>query len=212
MTPPTHPPRLLDRYREEMVVRHYAKRTVQSYVGWVRRYLRFHQLRHPREMGQEEINAFLTHLAVKEKLAASSQNQALAALLFLYRTVLGGDVGSLEGVVRAHRPRRLPVVLSEDEVRRVLGHLQGPSALVGQVLYGSGCFPNSIDGETGEVENKGAITWIRACRRKRCVPLCKRRGSISRPRATPCAIRLPPTFLPMASTSAPFKSCWGTAM
>jgi len=123
MTPPTHPPRLLDRYREEMVVRHYAKRTVQSYVGWVRRYLRFHQLRHPREMGQEEINAFLTHLAVKEKLAASSQNQALAALLFLYRTVLGGDVGSLEGVVRAHRPRRLPVVLSEDEVRRVLGHL-----------------------------------------------------------------------------------------
>jgi integron integrase len=106
MTPPTLPPRLLDRYREEM--------------------------------GQEEINAFLTHLAVKEKLAASSQNQALAALLFLYRTVLGGDVGSLEGVVRAHRPRRLPVVLSEDEVRRVLGHLQGPSALVGQVLYGSG--------------------------------------------------------------------------
>jgi site-specific recombinase XerD len=93
MTPPTHPPRLLDRYREEMVVRHYAKKTVQSYVGWVRRYLRFHQLRHPREMGQVEINAFLTHLAVKEKLAASSQNQALAALLFLYRTVLVGDVG-----------------------------------------------------------------------------------------------------------------------
>ncbi len=138
MNTPTRSPRLLDRYREEMVVRHYAKRTVQSYVSWVRRYLRFHQLRHPREMGQEEINAFLTHLAVKEKLAATSQNQALAALLFLYRTVLGGDVGSLEGVVRAHRPRRLPVVLSEDEVRRVFVHLQGTSALVGKVLYGSG--------------------------------------------------------------------------
>ena len=205
-------------------------------------------------MGQEEINAFLTHLAVKEKLAASSQNQALAALLFLYRTVLEGDVGSLEGVVRAHRPRRLPVVLSEDEVRRVLGHLQGPSALVGQVLYGSGLrlkealrlrikdvdfdqscivlrdakghkdrttvLPESLKvplkthfRDVWAVHQQDlATTWIRACRRKRCVPLCKRRGSISRPRATPCAIPLPPTFLPMASTSAPFKSCWGTAM
>ncbi len=138
MKAPTKSPRLLDRYREEMVVRHYAKRTVQSYVSWVRRYLRFHKMRHPREMGQDDINAFLTHLAVKEKLAATSQNQALAALLFLYRTVLSGDVGSLEGVVRAHRPRRLPVVLSEDEVRRVFIHLQGTSALVGNVLYGSG--------------------------------------------------------------------------
>jgi integron integrase len=138
MNAPTKAPRLLDRYREELEVRRYAKRTVSSYVSWVRRYLRFHHLRHPREMGQDEINAFLTHLAVREKLSASSQNQALGALLFLYRTVLGGDVGSLEGVVRAHRPRRLPVVLSEDEVRRVLGNLQGPSALVGQLLYGSG--------------------------------------------------------------------------
>ena len=102
-------PRLLDRYREEMVVRHYINRTVRSYVSWVRRYLRFHHLRHPWEMGQDEIN-----------------------------TLLGGDVGSLEGVVRAHRPRRLPVVLSEDEVRRVLSNLRGPSELVGQVLYGSG--------------------------------------------------------------------------
>jgi integron integrase len=138
MNAPSRAPRLLDRYREEMVVRHYAQRTVSSYLSWVRRYLRFHHLRHPREMGQDEINAFLTHLAVKEKLSASSQNQALGALLFLYRTVLGGDVGSLEGVVRAHRPRRLPVVLSEDEVRRVLGNLQDSSALVGHVLYGSG--------------------------------------------------------------------------
>ena len=131
-------PRLLERYREEMLVRRYAKRTITSYVSWVRRYLRFHHLRHPREMGQDEINAFLTHLAVTEKLSASSQNQALGALLFLYRTVLGGDVGNLEGVVRGHRPQRLPVVLTEDEVRRVLSNLQGTPALVAQILYGSG--------------------------------------------------------------------------
>ncbi len=192
MTPPTHPPRLLDRYREEMVVRHYAKRTVQSYVGWVRRYLRFHQLRHPREMGQEEINAFLTHLAVKEKLAASSQNQALAALLFLYRTVLGGDVGSLEGVVRDAKGHQDRITVLPESLKVPLKtHTRDVWAVHQQDL---------------------SATWIRACRRKRCVPLCKRRGSISRPRATPCAIRLPPTFLPMASTSAPFKSCWGTAM
>ena len=131
-------PRLLERYREEMLVRRYAKRTITSYVSWVRRYLRFHHLRHPREMGQDEINAFLTHLAVTEKLSISSQNQALGALLFLYRTVLGGDVGSLEGVVRGHRPQRLPVVLTENEVRRVLSNLQGTPALVAQILYGSG--------------------------------------------------------------------------
>ena len=128
-------PRLLDRYREEMLVRRYAKRTITSYVTWVRRYLRYHHLRHPREMGQDEINAFLTHLAVNEKLSTSSQNQALGALLFLYRTVLGGDVGSLDGVVRGHRPRRLPVVLTEKEVRIVLGNLQGKPALVAQILF-----------------------------------------------------------------------------
>jgi len=116
--PITRAPRLLERYREEMLVRRYANRTITSYVSWVRRYLHFHHLRHPREMGQDEINAFLTHLAVSEKFSVSSQNQALGALLFLYRTVLGGDVGSLEGVVRGYRPQRLPVVLTEDEVRR----------------------------------------------------------------------------------------------
>jgi integron integrase len=136
--PITRAPRLLERYREEMLVRRYANRTITSYVSWVRRYLRFHHLRHPREMGQDEINAFLTHLAVSENLSASSQNQALGALLFLYRTVLGGDVGNLEGVVRGHRPQRLPVVLTEDEVRRVLSNLQGTPALVAQILYGSG--------------------------------------------------------------------------
>ena len=124
--------------REELKVRHYARRTVSSYVHWLRRFLRFHRMRHPREMGEAEINAFLSHLATEERVSASTQNQALAALLFLYRTVLGGDVGNLEGVIRARRRPRLPVVMTVDEVRAVLSHLGGAEALVAQLLYGSG--------------------------------------------------------------------------
>ena len=117
---------------------HYARRTVSSYEHWLRRFLRFHRLRHPREMGEAEINALLSHLATEERVSASTQNQALAALLFLYRKVLGGDVGNLEGVIRARRRPRLPVVMTVDEVRAVLGHLGGAEALVAQLLYGSG--------------------------------------------------------------------------
>jgi len=101
-----HRPTLLGRYREEMKVRHYARRTIDSYGQWIRRYLRFHRMRHPREMGQVEINAFLSHLATEEQVSASTRNQALAALLFLYRTLLGGDGGNLDGVVaRVSSPR-----------------------------------------------------------------------------------------------------------
>lgn len=138
MKSPSQPPGLIQRYREAMEVRHYARRTVSSYEQWLRRFLRFHQMRHPRQMGEAEINAFLSHLATEEKVSASTQNQALAALLFLYRTVLGGDVGNLEGVIRARRRQRLPVVLTVGEVRAVLGHLGGAEALVAQLLYGSG--------------------------------------------------------------------------
>jgi len=113
-------------YREALTARHYARRTIGTYERWLRRYLRFHRLRHPREMGGPEINAFLTHLAVVEHVSASTQNQALAALLFLYRRVLELDPGDLEGVVRARRPKRLPVVLSVIEVRAVLQQLEGP--------------------------------------------------------------------------------------
>ena len=138
MANPNRPPGLIQRYREELQVRHYARRTVTSYEQWLRRFLRFHRMRHPREMGEVEINAFLSHLATEERVSASTQNQALAALLFLYRTVLGGDVGNLEGVIRARRRPRLPVVLTVREVRAVLGHLGGAEALVAQLLYGSG--------------------------------------------------------------------------
>jgi len=129
---------LIQRYREELQARHYARRTVATYEQWLRRFLRFHQMRHPRQMGEAEINAFLSHLATEERVSASTQNQALAALLFLYRTVLGGDVGNLEGVIRARKRQRLPVVLTVGEVRAVLHHLDGAEALVAQLLYGGG--------------------------------------------------------------------------
>ncbi len=137
--PPTgaRPPGLIQRYREELQARHYARRTVKTYEQWLRRFLRFHQLRHPREMGSEEVNAFLTHLAVEGQVSASTQNQALAALLFLYRVLLERDL-DLEGVVRARQKRRLPVVLTPGEVRAVLERMDGVEALVSEVLYGSG--------------------------------------------------------------------------
>ncbi len=119
-------------------MRHYARRTAGTYEQWVRRYLRFHGLRPPREMGQDEINAFLTHLAVVEGVSASSQTQALSALLFLYRHVLGTDPGDLSGVVRARVRRRLPVVMTPAEVQQVLGQLEGTTGLVAALLYGSG--------------------------------------------------------------------------
>ena len=125
-------------YREALSSRHYARRTIATYERWLRRYLRFHQLRHPRVMGRPEINAFLTHLAIVEHVSASTQNQALAALLFLYRQVLEIDPGDLEGAVRARQPKRLPVVLSVVEVRSVLQQLESPPALVSGLLYGSG--------------------------------------------------------------------------
>jgi len=110
---------------------------VKAYEQWLRRFLRFHQLRHPREMGSDEVNAFLTHLAVEEQVSASTQNQALAALVFLYRDLLEREL-ELEGVVRARTHRRVPVVLSEAEVRPVRERLEGEPPLVVGLLYGSG--------------------------------------------------------------------------
>ena len=131
------PAGLIQRYRELLQTRHDARRTVQAYEQWLRRFLQFHQLRHPREMGSDEVNAFLTHLAVKEQVSASTQNQALAALLFLYRDLLEREL-ELEGVVRARTRRRVPVVLSEAEVLAVRERLEGEPALVVGLFYGSG--------------------------------------------------------------------------
>jgi integron integrase len=132
------PPRLLDRLRAAVRARHYSLRTEEAYVAWVRRYVVFHGKRHPDELGEAEINAFLSDLAVTRKVSASTQNQALSALLFLYRDVLGRTVDSLGDVVRARRPARLPVVLTAAEVKAVLSRLEDEPRLVATLLYGSG--------------------------------------------------------------------------
>jgi integron integrase len=129
---------LLDRVREACRVRHYSLRTEDAYVDWVKRFILFHHKRHPLEMGAAQINAFLTHLAVEGHVAASTQNQAFSALLFLYRSVLEVEPGLIEGVIRAKRPERLPVILTRDEVRAVLGRLDGVPRLVALLLYGAG--------------------------------------------------------------------------
>ena len=138
--PATDPrrPRLLDSVRDALRTRHYSRRTVEAYVGWIRRYILFHDKRHPDEMGAGEVTEFLTNLAVKGRVSASTQNQALAALLFLHKEVLGQDIGWLKDVVRARRPRRLPVVLTRTEVKAILGYLHGTPRLMVLLLYGSG--------------------------------------------------------------------------
>jgi integron integrase len=124
--------------REKIRTRHLALRTEQAYLHWMRRYVRFHGRRHPREMGAGEVEAFLTHLAVEGKVAASTQNQALQAILFLYREVLDTNLPWLQNVTRASLPKRLPVVLSSTEVRSLLAQLDGTCWLIASVLYGSG--------------------------------------------------------------------------
>ncbi|MBW2561252.1 MAG: integron integrase [Deltaproteobacteria bacterium] len=131
-------PKLLDRMRLALRARHYSRRTEQTYCHWVKKYIYFHNVRHPDEMGEAEINQFLTHLAVKGKVSASTQNQALSALLFLYRRVLDREVGDLGDVIRARKPTRLPVVMTKDKVRAVLKNLAGSKLLMANIMYGGG--------------------------------------------------------------------------
>ncbi|MEM1366677.1 MAG: integron integrase [Cyanobacteria bacterium P01_H01_bin.15] len=131
-------PKLLERVREVLRLKHYSYRTEESYLAWIRRFILFHQYRHPRNMGPPEIEAFLTHLAIKENVASSTQNQALSALLFLYRYVLQKPLDGSINALRAKRTRYLPTVLTPDEINRLFAHLQGENLLIAQILYGSG--------------------------------------------------------------------------
>ena len=131
-------PKLLDQVRHRCRLRHLALSTENSYVNWIRRYILFDNKRHPQEMGAAEVTAFLTDLAVEGHVAASTQNQALSALLLLYREVLGQDFGWLDEVVRAKKPKRLPVVFSPEEAIGVIGQLHGVRWLMGMQLYGGG--------------------------------------------------------------------------
>jgi len=132
------PPKLLDRVREAIRVRHYRRRTEEAYVTWIRRYIVFHRKTHPAQMGASEISQFLTWLAVDRHISASTQNQALSALLFLYKAVLTIEIGAVPPVVRARTPERLPVVLSREELAAILKQLTGTERLVVMLLYGAG--------------------------------------------------------------------------
>src|SRR5437870_7202909 len=136
--PPHNKPKLLDQVRDVIRRKHFSIRTEQAYVDWIRRFILFHGKRHPRDMAEAEVTEFLTHLAREGRVAGSTQNQALSALLFLYKEVLKQEIGWLEGVERAKKPARLPVVLTRDEVHKVFAHLHGTNRLMAGLLYGSG--------------------------------------------------------------------------
>ncbi len=131
-------PRLLDQVRHALRLRHRSPRTESAYVHWIRRFILFHGKRHPAGLGAEDVRAFLTYLAVEAKVSASTQNQAMSAVVFLYREVLERDLGDFSGRVRAREPQRVPVVLSRSEVRALLAMLRGVEKLIASLLYGSG--------------------------------------------------------------------------
>ena len=131
-------PKLLEQVRDYLRTKHYSIRTERAYLDWIKRYILFHGKRHPKDMSAAEVEAFLTHLAVERDVSASTQNQAKSALLFLYREVLGIVLPWLENVTTAKTPKRLPVVLTEEEVKRVLGQMEGTLWLMFSLLYGTG--------------------------------------------------------------------------
>lgn len=136
-TPP-QPPRLLQQVREKIRYKHYSIRTESAYTEWIKRFIFFHGRRHPRDMGAAEIEQFLTHLAVAGKVSASTQNQAKSALLFLYKEVLGIQLPWLDNIEGAKTPKRLPVVLTQEEVLSILLEMEGTQQLIGRLLYGTG--------------------------------------------------------------------------
>ncbi|MGZ3621207.1 MAG: integron integrase [Usitatibacter sp.] len=135
---PQASPRLLEKLRQRIRFRHYSLRTERTYAHWVKRFVHFHDLRHPGEMGAAEVTAFLSSLATEGNVAASTQNQALSAILFLYKEVLGIELPWLDEVHRAKKPRRLPTVLTQSEVRSLLAHVEGVHGLLARLLYGTG--------------------------------------------------------------------------
>jgi len=132
------PPKLLERLRTHLRTRHYSIRTEEAYIDWARRFILYHNKRHPQSMGAAEVEAFLSYLAVERQVSASTQNQAKSALLYLYKQVLEVDLPWLDEVVQARRPRRLPVVLTPGEVRDLMLHVEGVAGLIAQLLYGTG--------------------------------------------------------------------------
>jgi integron integrase len=134
----TDKPKLLDQVREVIRAKHYSIRTEQAYVDWAKRFILFHHKRQPKDMREAEVGQFLNHLAIHGKVSSSTHNQALSALVFLYKQVLGLELGTIDKLERPQRPKRLPVVLTRDEVRRILAQMSGDTGLMAQLLYGAG--------------------------------------------------------------------------
>lgn len=213
----TQPPKLIDQLRERLRTLHYSLRTEDVYVDWVRRFILFNGRRHPRDMGAPEVEAFLTHLAVERKVSASTQNQARAAIIFLYREVLAIELPWLQSVVSAKKSVRLPVVLTEREVRDVLLQLQGTAWLIASLLYGTGMRlleglrlrVKDVDFERREIivrEGKGAKDRVTVLPENPILPLkeqLKLPGALHR---TLCGTALPPTCCRPATTSALFRN------
>ena len=173
--------RLLEQVREAVRTRHYSIRTEEAYLRWIREYILFFDKRHPSDLGATEIGVFVSHLAVKRNVAASTQNQALSALLFLYREVLGQPVEWVDDIERARRPRRLPVVFTREEVRAVLGRLRGEAWLMASLLYGSGLrLMECVRLRVKDVDFARLQITVRGARAIRIALRCSRRRSWSR--------------------------------
>ena len=161
-------PRLLDKVRIAMRTRHYSRATELAYVGWIKRFILFHHKTHPQALGEADVASFLNHLAIQRRVSPSTQNQALAALLFLYREVLARELGWVEGIVRARNRMRRPTLLSLDEVMAVLDELSGKARLIVTLLYGSGMRVNEcLRVRVKDIDIEPARSWSSAARAAR---------------------------------------------
>ena len=200
------PPRLMEQVRGEIRTRHYSRRTEDAYVHWIRRFIVFHGRRHPRDLGASEISAFVTWLAVERRVAASTQNQALSAVLFLYRNVLRQEVGAVELLPRARMPSKVPVVLTVAEVRKVLDALTGVPRIVAMLLYGAGLrLQECLELRVKDLDFEGREITVRRGKGQKDRRV-GRRGRSSEWGATRFDIRSRPTCLKAARTSAPSRN------
>jgi site-specific recombinase XerD len=203
--------RLLDQLREQLRYLHYSLRTEEAYVHWVRAFVRWSGMRHPRQMGAAEVQAFLAWLATERRVSVSTHRQALAALLFLYQKVFGLQLPWMQELDRPQRKPRLPVVLSVTEVRAVLTLLDGTHAVLGQLLYGTGMrITEALQLRTKDVEFERRVIVVRDGKggKDRVVMLP---ASRARPRRTRCATPSPRTCCSRVSISGQCRSCSATA-
>jgi len=202
--------RLLDQVRDAIRVRHYSRKTEHAYCYWIRYYIRFHKYAHPAEMDESHVAQFLTHLAVNRMLSAGSQNQALNAIVFLYKRVLNIPLESTDGVVRAKRSRRIPVVFSRLEIQSILSQLDEPYRLIASLLYGSGLrLMEALRLRIKDVDLDRLEIVVRSGKghkdRVTMIP------QVLAP-AIPCAIPSQRTYLRMAMISEPCRSCLAIRM